>query len=85
MRVTLGPRNKLVTGVVSVGIALSMLLLVVAMLGATTTPGDDRTAVNPALDGATQDAGVVNPWAAGNAAALQELADLGRAHLNGCP
>ena len=85
MRVTLGPRNYLVTIAVSVAIALSVLLLVVAMLGAITTPGDDRTAVNPVPDGATQDAGVVNPWAAGNAAALQELADLGRAHLNGCP
>ena len=85
MRVTLGPRNHLVTIVVSVAIALSVLLLVVATLGATTTPDGDRTAVHPASDEATQDAGVVNPWAAGDAAALQELADLGRAHLNGCP
>jgi hypothetical protein len=85
MRVTLGPRNHVVTIAVSVAIALSVLLLVVATLGATTTPGHDRTAVNSAPDEATQDAGVVNPWAVGNAAALQELADLGRAHLNGCP
>jgi hypothetical protein len=85
MRVTLGPQNHLVTIVVSVGIALSVLLLVVATLGAATTPGHDRRAVTPAPDAATQDAGVVNPWAAGDAAALQELADLGRAHLNGCP
>ena len=85
MRVTLGPRYHLVTIVVSVGIALSVLLLVVATLGAATTPGDDRRAVTPAPDAATQDAGVVNPWAAGDAAALQELADLGRAHLNDCP
>ena len=85
MRVTLGPRNHLVTIVVSVAIALSVLLLGVATLGATTTRGDDRTAVNPAPDAATNDAGVVNPWAAGDAAALRELADLGRAHLNGCP
>jgi hypothetical protein len=85
MRVTVGPRNHLVTIVVSVGIALSVLLLVVATLGATTTPGDDHSAVTPAPASATQDAGVVNPWAAGDAAALRELADLGRAHLNGCP
>jgi hypothetical protein len=85
MRVTLGPPNHLVTIVVSVAIALSVLLLAVATLGATTNSRDDRTAVNPAPDAATQDAGVVNPWAAGDAAALQELADLGRAHLNGCP
>jgi hypothetical protein len=85
MRVTLGPRNHLVTILVSAAIALSGLLLVVATLGAGTTPrGDDRTAISPAPDAST-DAGVVNPWAAGNAAALQELADLGRAHLNGCP
>jgi hypothetical protein len=84
MRVTLGPRNHLVTIVISVAITLSGMLLVVATLGATRTPGDDRTAVHPAPDVATQDAGVVNPWAAGNAAALRELADLGRAHLNGC-
>jgi hypothetical protein len=85
MRVTLGPRNRLVTIVVSVAIAVSVLLLVLATLGATTTPGDDHSAVTPAPDAATQGAGVVNPWAAGDAAALQELADLGRAHLNGCP
>jgi hypothetical protein len=85
MRVTLGPRNHLVTLVVSVAIALSVLLLVVATLGAATTSGDDHGAVTPALDAATPDAGVVNPWAAGDAAALRELADLGRAHLHGCP
>jgi hypothetical protein len=85
MRVTLGPRNHLVTIVVSVAIAVSVLLLVLATLGATTTRGDDRTAINPAPDAATQDTGVVNPWAAGDAAALRELADLGRAHHNGCP
>ena len=85
MRVTLGPRNHHVTIVVSVAIALSVLLLVLATLAATATPGDDQTAINPASDAATQDTGVVNPWAAGDAAALQELADLGRAHLNGCP
>jgi hypothetical protein len=85
MRVTVGPRNHVITIVVSVVIALSVLLLVVATLGEATTPGDDRRAVTPAPDAATQDAGVVNPWAAGDAAALQELADLGRAHLNGCP
>jgi len=85
MRVTLGPRNHLVTTVVSAAIALSVLLLVVATLGATTTRRDNRTAITRAPDAATQDTGVVNPWAAGNAAALQELADLGRAHINGCP
>jgi hypothetical protein len=85
MRVTLGPRNHLVTIVFSVAIGLSVLLLVVATLGGTATPGNDRTALHPAPTLANQDAGVVNPWAAGDAAALRELADLGRAHLNGCP
>jgi hypothetical protein len=70
---------------VSAAIALSVLLLVVATRVATTSPGDDRSAIPPAPDPAANDAGVVNPWAAGDAAALQELADLGRAHLTGCP
>jgi hypothetical protein len=39
----------------------------------------------PTADATTHATGLVNPWAAGDAAALRDLAQIGRAHLNGCP
>ena len=87
MRVTTGPPRRVVTGVAGAAIVLAVLLLVIATIGGT-APADDvddvDEAVIPPAHATTQDTGLVNPWAAGDAAALQELAGLGRAHLDGC-
>ena len=84
MRVTIDPRKHVATVVVSAAIALSVLLLVVATVGGA-APDDDDKAQRQTAEPATPESGVVNPWAAGDAAVLRELAELGRAHLNGCP
>lgn len=84
MRVTIHPRRHLVTVVVALAITLSMLLLVVTV-GDIATPGDADDTYTPAADATTQDTGLANPWAAGDAAVLREFAERGRAHLEGCP
>lgn len=86
MRVTTGPPKRVVRAVASaVAIALSLLVLVLvaAAVGSMGT-SDDPDPVTPPADATGPDAAALNPWAAGDAAALQELADLGRAHLDGC-
>jgi hypothetical protein len=85
MRVTTGTRRHVVMVVVGAAIGLSVLLLVLAIVGGTTTPDDADDAFTLPADATTQDIGIVNPWAAGDAAVLRELAERGRAHLNGCP
>ncbi len=83
MRVTTGPRRHVVAVVVAAALGVNVLLVFTAV-GGTATP-DDADNSTPLVDATTQDTGVVNPWAAGNAAALRALAELGRAHRNGCP
>jgi hypothetical protein len=85
MRVTTGPRRRVVMGVVAAALALNVLLLIVATVGGTATLDDPANTFTPPADATTQDTGVVNPWAAGDAAILRALAELGRAGLNGCP
>ncbi len=97
MRVTTGPARHAVTVAVAAAITLSLLLLALATLTGTAGPGTDTyqpgslTEETAPGTGSAQpvpqdDASPVNPWAAGDAAALRELAEIGRAHLaNGCP
>ena len=84
MRVTIHPRRHLVTVVVALAITLSVLLLVVAVGGVATSEDADDT-YTPTAAATTPDTGLANPWAAGDEAVLRELAELGRAHLEGCP
>jgi hypothetical protein len=72
-------------GVVAAALALNVVLLIVATVGGTATLDDPANTLTPPADATTQDTGVVNPWAAGDAAILRALAELGRAGLNGCP
>jgi hypothetical protein len=84
MRLTINHRKHVATVAAAAAMALSLLLLVLAAVGSAATPdvaGDTHTRPAAAAD----EAGAVNPWAAGDAAALYELAELGRAHLNACP
>ena len=86
MRVTTGPRRGVVTVVVAAALALNVVLLVFATVGVAASPDDPANTFTPPTDATTtQDTGVVNPWAAGDAAVLRALAELGRASLNGCP
>ena len=89
MRVTTDPHNHLVTILVAAGIALSSLLLVVAVGGVPHGDDPDPPGVATAGEvtaGTGGDMGYVNPWEAGNAAVLQELADLGRqTQVDTCP
>jgi hypothetical protein len=80
MRLTIDHRKHVATVAAAAAMALSLLLLVLAAVGSAATPD---TYAPPAT--AADEAPVVNPWAAGDAAALYELADLGRAHLDACP
>ena len=84
MRVTAGPHNRLLTILVSAGLLLSAILLTV-VLGA----GQDRSpsaVTATGTDGRGADAVQINPVAAGDAAALRELADAGRrTQANACP
>jgi hypothetical protein len=80
MRLTIDHRKHVATVAAAAAMALSLVLLVLAAVGSAATPD---TYTPPAT--AANEAGVVNPWAAGDAAALNELADMGRAHLDACP
>ena len=76
--------------IVAAAIALSVLLLVVATVGGTTTPDHADTANTPTADAAaqdtvTQDTGPVNPWAAGDAAVARYLSELGRECMTAGP
>jgi hypothetical protein len=84
MRLTIDHRKHVATVAAAAAMALSLLLLVLAAVGSAATPdpaGDTYTPPATAAD----EAGALNPWAAGDAAALNELADLGRAQLDACP
>jgi hypothetical protein len=84
MRLTIDHRKHVATVAAAVAIALSLLLLVLAAVGSAATPDPAGDTYTPPA-AAAGEAGVVNPWAAGDAAALEELAQLGRAHLDACP
>jgi hypothetical protein len=84
MRVTIDHRKHVATAVIAAAIALSLVLLMLVVVGGTATSGRAGEA-STAAHSAAEDAGPVNPWAAGDAAAQQELADLGREHLDACP
>lgn len=84
MRVTIDHRKHVATAVIAAAIALSLVLLMLVVVGGTDTSGRAGEASTTAHSPA-EDAGPVNPWAAGDAAAQQELADLGREHLDACP
>lgn len=84
MRVAMHPQRHLVTVVVTLAITLSVLLLVVSVRGVA-TPEDADDTYSPTAAATTPDTGLANPWAAGDAAVLRELAERGRAHLEGCP
>jgi hypothetical protein len=83
MRLTIGHRKHVATAAAAVAIAVSLLLLVLATVGSSATPNISGDSYTPPA-GAADEAGPVNPWAAGDAAALDELAELGRAHLDAC-
>jgi hypothetical protein len=89
MQVTTGPHKHLVTVLVAASILLSSLLLVVAVGGV--PHGNDPDPSGVATTGDTTsatsgDTGYVNPWKAGNAAALRALAELGRqTQVDTCP
>ena len=90
MRITTGPRKHFVTVLVAASILLSsLLLLLVAAGGVPHRDAPDPSGVRTAGQATGEtggDSGYVNPWEAGNAAALQELAELGRrAQLGACP
>jgi hypothetical protein len=86
MRVTTGPRRGVVTIVGAAALALNVVLLVFATDRGAASPADPAKTFTPPTDATTtQDTGVVNPWAAGDAAVLRAFAELGRAGLNGCP
>jgi hypothetical protein len=89
MRVTTGPRKHFVTVLVAASILLSSLLLLVAAGGVPRRDAPAPSGVRTAGEATVEtggDTGYVNPWEAGNAAALQELAELGRrTQLGACP
>jgi hypothetical protein len=85
MRVTTGPRKGVATLVAAAALALNVATLVFATVGGAASHDDPATIVTSPTDATTQDTGLVNPWAAGDAAVLQALAKLGRASLNSCP
>jgi hypothetical protein len=87
MRVTTGPRTVTVTVLVLAGIVVSTLLLVVAIVGLPGGGGPDRAIVGTAgtAGARSSDDGYANPWEAGNAAALEELAEQGLATADACP
>jgi hypothetical protein len=82
VHVAIDHRSGVTTAITAVAIALSSLLLVLAVVGGN-APDDAGGSTTP--DVGLADAGPVNPWAAGDAAALLTLADLGRGHLDACP
>jgi hypothetical protein len=86
MRVTTGPRRGVVKVVAAAVLALSVALLVLATIEGAASPEDRTTTFRSRPDATTsQDPGLVNPWAAGDAAVLRALAELGRAGFDGCP
>ena len=86
MRVTTtGPRT--VTVLVLAAVVVSTLLLVVAIVGLPGGGDPDRAIVGtgPTAGERSSDDGDANPWEAGNAAALEELAEQRRATADACP
>lgn len=83
MRLTIDHRKHVATAAAAVAIAVSLLLLVFATVGSSATPDISGDSYIPPAD-AVEETGPVNPWAAGDAAALYELAELGRAKLDAC-
>jgi hypothetical protein len=85
MRVTTGPPRDVVTVVAAAALALNVVLLVTTVGGAASPDDAADTFTPPAAATTTLDAGLVNPWAAGDAAVLRALAEVGGAGPNGCP
>jgi len=85
MRVTTGPRT--VTVLVLASVVVSTLLLVVAIVGQPGGGDPDRATVGTAVTAGerSSDGGYANPWEAGNAAALEELAEQRPATADACP
>ena len=85
MRITTGPRRGVVTVVGAAALALTVVLLAFATGGGASADDPADTFTPPTDAMTTQDTGLVNPWAAGDAAVLRVLAELGRASLEDCP
>lgn len=86
MRVTAGPRSRTLTVLVLAGILISSLLLVVAVVGVRGGSQPDRTVLGSAgTTGQVSGDAYPNPWEAGNAAALEALAEQGRTQADACP
>ena len=78
MRVTTGPRSRTLTVLVLTGILVSSLLLAVAVVGGRGGDHPDGAVVGTAdTTGSVSGDPYPNPWEAGNAAALEALADQG--------
>jgi hypothetical protein len=85
MRVTTGPRSRTLTVLVLAGILVSSLLLVVAVAGVRGGGDPDRAVLGPAgTTGQVSGDAYPNPWEAGNAAALEALAEQSRTQADVC-